>query len=34
MKRYNTNGGNRFARFGLRPHIVRAGTTYRGGMRK
>lgn len=34
MKRYNVNGGSNFARFGLRPHIVRAGKTYRGGVRK
>lgn len=33
MKRYNVGGGNRFARFGIRPHSVRVSHTYRGGVR-
>lgn len=33
MKRYKTNMGNKFARFGLRPHVVRTGRNFRGGVR-
>lgn len=31
MKRVRANNGNRFARFGLRPHRVRTNKDFRGG---
>lgn len=35
MKRTRANGGNKFARYGLRGHTVRAGFhSYRGGVRR
>lgn len=33
MKRFASSGQGSFARFGLRPHHVRTGATYRGGRR-
>ena len=33
MKRFKASGSNGFARFGIRPHHVRAGSTFRGGRR-
>lgn len=33
MKRYKKSGNNKFARYGLKGHSVRATNTYRGGVR-
>lgn len=35
MKRYNTSGKNRFARYGLKAHTVTTSFhSYRGGVRR
>lgn len=33
MKRYSVRAGNRFARFGVHPHVLDRTNTYRGGQR-
>lgn len=34
MKRHNSSGFSKFARYGLKGHSVRSTNTYRGGVRR